>query len=134
MSIESKEVMELVLALIAGGVITAIVKAFVDRKKVDADAKKVKAESDVTLIDIALKMTDRFQQSIISLEAKTENLVKSNIRLEQELIDIRSKNLVLSHEIHALKAKNADLDHTCGILMRENTKLKIDLENCIKKD
>lgn len=134
MSIESKEVMELVLALIAGGVITAIVKAFVDRKKVDADAKKVKAESDVTLIDIALKMTDRFQQSIISLEAKTENLVKSNIRLEQELVDIRSKNLVLSHEIHALKAKNADLDHTCGILMRENTKLKIDLENCIKKD
>ena len=134
MGIESKEVMELVLALIAGGVITALVKAFVDRKKVNAEAKKVRAESDVTLIDIALKMTDRFQQSIVSLEAKTENLVKGNIRLEQELTDIRSKNLVLSQEIHQLKAKNVDLDHTCGILMRENTKLKLELENCIKKD
>ena len=131
---ESKEIMELLLALIAGGVITSIVKAFVDRKKVDADAKKTKAEGDVTLIEIALKMTDRFQQSINSLEIKTENLMKNNLKLEQELVEIRSKNLFLSQEIQALKIKNTDLDHTCEVLMRENTKLKSDLDNCIKKE
>lgn len=125
---------EIVLALIAGGVITALVKGFIDRKKSNAEAIKVKAESDVTLIEIALKMTERFQQSIISLEAKTENLVKNNIKLEQDLTEIRIKNLTLTKEIELLKSKNQDLDHTCSILMRENTTLKLELENCIKKD
>ena len=125
---------EIILALVAGGVITALVKGILDRKKSNAEAEKVKAEGDVTLIDIALKMTDRFQQSIISLEAKTENLIKNNIKLEQELTEIRIKNLNLSKEIELLKNKNIDLDHTCSILMRENTTLKLELENCIKKD
>lgn len=124
---------EILLALVAGGAITTIVNGLLGRKKVSADASKTKAEGDATLIDIALKMTDRFQQSIVALEAKTENLMKSNIRLETDLVEIRRENITLTREIDMLKSKNQDLDHTCAVLMRENLELKSELENCIKK-
>ena len=117
---------EILLALIAGGASTAVIKGFMDKKKINADADKSKAEGDATLIEVALKMTDRFQQSIIALEAKTENLLKSNTKLESELLDIRRENINLTREIDLLKSKNQDLDKTCEVLMRE-------LENCIKK-
>lgn len=129
-----EKVVEIILAFLVGGVATVISKGIIDRKKNNAQAEKVKVEGDVTLIDVALKMTDRFQQSIISLEAKTENLIKSSGKLEQELVEIRIKNLTLSKEIELLKTKNIDLDQTCSILMRENMSLKLELENCIKKD
>ena len=127
------EVIEILLALVAGGAVTALVNGFLGRKKVHADAQKTKAEGDVTLIDIALKMTDRFQQSIVTLEAKTENLMKSNLKLEGDLVEIRRENLMLNRDIDMLKSKNQDLDSTCSRLMRENLELKSELENCIKK-
>jgi predicted RNase H-like nuclease (RuvC/YqgF family) len=126
-------IIEIVLALVAGGASTAAIKGILDRKKVHADADKAKAEGDATLIEVAMKMTDRFQQSIISLEARTENLSKSNIKLENELLEIKRENLNLTKDIELLKSKNYDLDKTCAILMRENTELKLELENCIKK-
>jgi thioesterase domain-containing protein len=128
-----EKAVELLLALVAGGAITAVVKGLLSRKKTNADADKAKAEGDATLIDIALKMTDRFQQSIVSLEAKTENLMKSNVRLESDLVEIRRENINLTREIDMLKSKNQDLDLTCSRLMRENLELRSELENCIKK-
>lgn len=127
------ELVDISLALIAGGAVTAFVTGLLTKKKTDAEAQKSKAEGDVSLIGMALQMTDRFQQSIISLEAKTDGLAKNNIRLEQELTEIRIKNLTLSQEIELVKTKNADLDRTCSLLMKENTELKLELENCIKK-
>lgn len=124
---------EILLALVAGGASTAAIKGIMDRRKINADADKSKAEGDATLIEVALKMTDRFQQSIVSLETKTENLLKSNTKLESELLDIRRENINLTREIDLLKSKNHDLDQTCAMLMRENTELKLALENCIKK-
>ena len=124
---------QITLAVVTGGAITALIKGVLDRKKVHADADKARAEGDATLIDIALKMTDRFQQSIITLETKTENLLKSNTKLESELLDIRRENLNLTRDIDLLKSKNQDLDRTCEVLIRENTALKLELENCIKK-
>lgn len=124
---------QIILAVVTGGAITALIKGVLDRKKVHADADKARAEGDATLIDIALKMTDRFQQSIITLETKTENLLKSNTKLESELLDIRRENLNLTRDIDLLKSKNQDLDRTCEVLIRENTALKLELENCIKK-
>lgn len=128
-----EKVVEILLALVAGGAITAAIKGFIGRKKIHADAEKTKAEGDVTLIDIALKMTDRFQQAIIALETKTENLMKSNLKLEGDLVEIRRENLSLTREIDMVKSKNQDLDKTCAMLMRENLELKSELENCIKK-
>ena len=126
--------LELLLALIAGGVITAALNAVFNRNKITAEAKKIRAESDVALIDVALRMTDRLQQAMVTLEFKTENLAKGNAKLEFDLAEMKIRNLNMSQEIELLKRRNDELEKTCTYLSRENNTLRQDLENCIKKD
>jgi len=132
--VDTTKGLELLLALIAGGVITAALNAIFNRKKTTAEAKKIRAESDVALIDVALRMTDRLQQAMVTLELKTENLAKGNARLELDLAEMKIRNLNMGQEIELLKRRNDELEKTCTYLSKENNTLRQDLENCIKKD
>ena len=105
-----------------------------DRGRRTAEARKIKVESDVSLIDVAMRMADKLQSSLQALEAKTETLEKKNVILDQELLDIRISNLNLSREIETLKKQNSDFEITCNVLIRENTNLRVELDNCIKKE
>lgn len=113
MFLDQGSVMELLMALTAGGVLTVVIKSFVDRKKSNAEAKKLSVESEGYLSDLALRMADRLQHSMTAMEAKVDTLVK---------------------EIDLLKRRNNELDETCRLLSSENVELKAALEKCIKKD
>lgn len=125
------KIFELVVALAAGGVITTVVRAFINRDKDDAEAKKLVAERDTKIVDIAIKMTHKLESSLKDLETKTEGLVKKNLELETELLKIKLSNENLSREVDALKTHNKNLQDTCDVLIRENVNLKVSLENCI---
>lgn len=128
------KILEIVIALAAGGVLTVLIRVIVDRGRRTAEARKIKVESDVSLIDVAMRMADKLQSSLQALEAKTEILEKKNVILDQELLDIRISNLNLSREIETLKKQNSDFEITCNVLIRENTNLRVELDNCIKKE
>lgn len=128
------KILEIVIALAAGGVLTVLIRVIVDRGRRTAEARKIKVESDVSLIDVAMRMADKLQSSLQALEAKTETLEKKNVILDQELLDIRISNLNLSREIETLKKQNSDFEITCNVLIRENTNLRVELDNCIKKE
>ena len=132
--LDMAKILEIVIALAAGGVLTVLIRVIVDRGRRTAEARKIKVESDVSLIDVAMRMADKLQSSLQTLEAKTETLEKKNVILDQELLDIRISNLNLSREIETLKKQNSDFEITCNVLIRENTNLRVELDNCIKKE
>lgn len=132
--LDMAKILEIVIALAAGGVLTVLIRVMVDKGHRTAEARKIKVESDVSLIDVAMRMADKLQSSLQVLEAKTDILEKKNIILDQELVDIRISNLNLSREIETLKKQNSDFEITCNVLIRENTNLRVELDNCIKKE
>lgn len=131
---DSSKFFELLLAVVTGGALTVGIKALATKGKTQAEANRINAQGDASIVDIALKMTERLQSSLINLEVRTEELARKNIRLEHELSEIRLSNLNLSREIETLKRQNDDLERTCSVLIKENTHLKVELENCIKKE
>jgi|688.fasta_scaffold00026_5 hypothetical protein len=134
MSLDLSKVLELLTALAAGGILTMVVKALVDKNKTKAEAKKIAVEGEISLVEMAMKMTDKLQNSLKSLEDKTEDLARKNLKLEHELSELRLSNINLLREIEALKRQNDDLERTCSVLIKENNHLRVELENCIKKE
>jgi len=134
MPIDPAKLLELLTALAAGGIVTVIVKALVNRNKNKAEAKRISVEGEVAIVEVAMKMADKLQNSLRNLEEKTEDLARKNLKLEQELSELRISNINLLREVEALKRQNDDLERTCSVLIKENTNLKIELENCIKKE
>lgn len=134
MTLDPSKVLELLTALAAGGILTAVVKAWVDRGKSQAEAGKIAVEGELSLVEMAMRMTDKLQGSLKNLEDKTEELARKNLKLEQELSELRLSNINLLREIEALKRQNDDLEKTCGVLIKENNHLRVELDNCIKKE
>jgi predicted RNase H-like nuclease (RuvC/YqgF family) len=128
------KVLELLLALVAGGTVSVFVKGYWDKSKSTAETKKISAEGESKIVDVALRMANKLEDSLKALEIKTEDLAKKNLKLEYELSELRLSNINMVKEIEALKIQNNDLEKTCKVLIKENTHLKIELENCIKKE
>ena len=131
MELTFAKVLELFVALAAGGVITALLQALINRNRDSAEAKKLVADRDGKIVDIALKMTHKLETSLKELEGKTEGLVKKNQELETELLKIKLSNETLSREVDGLKEHNKSLQETCNVLVKENLELKVALDNCI---
>jgi hypothetical protein len=134
METELSKVLELLMALAAGGAVSVFIKGYWDKSKSMAEARKISAEGESKIVDVALRMANKLEDSLKALEEKTEGLAKKNLKLEHELSELRLSNINMVKEIEALKIQNNDLERTCSVLIKENTHLKIELENCIKKE
>ena len=102
--------------------------------KTAAVARQISAEGESKIVDVAIRMAEKLEASVRRLEERTEELVRKNLKLEQELGEIRLSNINLLREVEALKRQNDDLERTCSALVRENTHLRVELDNCIKKE
>jgi len=134
MDFPADRVIELLVALSAGGVLTAVLGHLANRHKSNAEVKKLHIDGEISLMEIALRMTDKFETTIKNLEDKTKQLENKNLQLETELGQIRMSHLTTVKELEKLKIQNDELEKTCTVLIRENTNLKLELENCIKKE
>ena len=131
---DTVKLLELFMALSAGGVLTMLIRAIMERSKNNAEARKITADGEGKIVEVALRMANKLENSLTALEMKTDDLAKKNLKLEQELGEIRISNINLLREVEALKRQNGDLESICGVLVRENTHLKVELDNCIKKE
>ena len=131
---DTVKLLELFMALSAGGVLTMLIRAIMEKSKNNAQARKITADGEGKIVEVALRMANKLENSLTALELKTDDLAKKNLKLEQELGEIRLSNINLLREVEALKRQNGDLESICGVLVRENTHLKVELDNCIKKE
>lgn len=102
-------------SLFGGGVIGVIIKAFMERKKVNAEATNTNIKS---LLEIDQRMNERMAK----LEERVANL-------EQENYKLKSDKLTLEKENHRLQTIVTNLEEENKELQAENTKLKTELEN-----
>jgi chromosome segregation ATPase len=134
LDLDSSKLFELLLAFVTGGALTVGIKALVSRGKLQAEAHRIQAQGNASIVEAALRMTNQVQTSLAALEVKTEELSRKNLKLEHEVSELRVSNINLLREIEAVKRQNDDLERTCGVLLKENTHLRVELENCIKKE
>ena len=130
----STQLVEIILAVLAGGTLTVAIRAYRDKAKTAAVARQISAEGESKIVDVAIRMAEKLEASVRRLEERTEELVRKNLKLEQEPGEIRLSNINLLREVEALKRQNDDLERTCSALVRENTHLRVELDNCIKKE
>lgn len=112
MDIES--LMTVIISLFGGGVVGIVIKAFTEKKKVNAEATNTNIKS---LLEIDQRMNERMTK----LEERVANL-------EQENYKLKSEKLSLEKENHRLETLVAKLEDENTELRDENCVLKVELE------
>lgn len=102
-----------VVALFGGGVVGVVIKAFTEKKKLNAEANNTNIKS---LLEIDQRMNERMAK----LEERVANL-------EQENYKLKSDKLALEKEAHRLEALVSQLEVEKKELYEENCSLKQEL-------
>lgn len=102
-----------VVALFGGGVVGVVIKAFTEKKKLNAEANNTNIKS---LLEIDQRMNERMAK----LEERVANL-------EQENYKLKSDKLALEKEAHRLEALVSQLEIDKKELYEENCSLKQEL-------
>lgn len=112
-SIDTMTLVTILGSLFGGGVIGVIIKAFMERKKVNAEATNTNIKS---LLEIDQRMNERMAK----LEERVANL-------EQENYKLKSDKLMLEKENHRLQNIVTHLEEENKELHEENCSLKAEL-------
>ena len=113
-SIDVTTLITIIGSLFGGGVIGVIIKALMERKKVDAEANNTNIKS---LLEIDQRMNERMAK----LEERVANL-------EQENYKLKSEKLILEKEAHRLQTIVTHLETENKELHEKNCELKAKLE------
>ena len=112
--IDITNLITVIVALFGGGVVGVVIKAFTEKKKLNAEANNPNIKS---LLEIDQRMNERMAK----LEERVANL-------EQENYKLKSDKLALEKETHRLATLVADLEKENKELHEENDKLKLELK------
>lgn len=113
--LDIQSLVTVIVSLFGGGVVGVVIKAFVEKKKVNAEATNTNIKS---LLEIDQRMNERMAK----LEERVANL-------EQENYKLKSEKLSLEKENHRLETMVERLEHENEELKEENCLLKLELEN-----
>lgn len=113
-SIDITSLLTVIISLFGGGVVGVIIKAFTEKKKVNAEATNTNIKS---LLEIDQRMNERMAK----LEERVANL-------EQENYKLKSDKLALEKETHRLQTIITHLEDENKELHEENCSLKAELE------
>ena len=112
--VDIANIITVVVALFGGGVVGVVIKAFTEKKKLNAEANNTNIKS---LLEIDQRMNERMAK----LEARVANLDQENYKL-------KSDKLALEKETHRLEILITELETEKKELYEENCALKLELE------
>ena len=104
----------IIVSLFGGGVVGVVIKAFTEKRKINAEANNTNIKS---LLEIDQRMNERMAK----LEERVANL-------EQENYKLKSDKLSLEKETHRLEILITELETEKKGLYEENCALKLELE------
>ena len=112
--VDIANIVTVIVALFGGGVVGVVIKAFTEKRKINAEANNTNIKS-------ILEIDQRMNERMAKLEARVANL-------EQENYKLKSEKLELEKETHRLEAVIFQLEEENKELHEENDKLKLELE------
>lgn len=115
--IDMSTLMTIVGSLFGGGVIGVIIKAFMERKKVNAEATNTNIKS---LLEIDQRMNERMAK----LEERVANLEQENYKLKSEKLTLERENHRLQTVITNLEEENQELREANCLLKEEIRQLQ----------
>lgn len=113
-TIDMTTLVTIIGSLFGGGVIGVIIKALMERKKVNAEATNTNIKS---LLEIDQRMNERMAK----LEERVANLEQENYKLKSDKLTLEKENHRLQNVVTHLEEENKELHE-------ENNKLKQELE------
>ena len=112
--IDITNLITVIVALFGGGVVGVVIKAFTEKKKLNAEANNTNIKS---LLEIDQRMNERMAK----LEERVANL-------EQENYKLKSDKLALEKETHRLEVLVTELEADKKELYNENCLLKQEIK------
>ena len=117
--IDMQSLVTVIISLFGGGVVGIAIKAFAEKKKVNAEATNTNIKS---LLEIDQRMNERMAK----LEERVANLEQENYKLKSEKLTLEKENHRLETAIEKLQSENEEL-------REENCLLKMELETAHNK-
>ena len=117
MSFDATIFANVIIALFGGGTIMAIVKSFIEKRKINAEA-------DSTSVKSLLEIDQRMNERMTKLEERVANLEQENYKLKMEKLDLEKQSHGLKRKIKELEEQNGELNKTIKSLKEENDGLK----------
>lgn len=114
-NVDITSLITIIASLFGGGVVGVVIKAFTEKRKINAEANNTNIKS---LLEIDQRMNERMAK----LEERVANL-------EQENYKLKSDKLSLEKETHRLAALVTDLEKENKELHDENESLKLEIKN-----
>ena len=114
-NVDITSLITIIASLFGGGVVGVVIKAFTEKRKINAEANNTNIKS---LLEIDQRMNERMTK----LEERVANL-------EQENYKLKSDKLSLEKETHRLAALVTDLEKENKELHEENESLKLEIKN-----
>lgn len=114
-NVDITSLITIIASLFGGGVVGVVIKAFTEKRKINAEANNTNIKS---LLEIDQRMNERMAK----LEERVANL-------EQENYKLKSDKLSLEKETHRLTALVTDLEKENKELHEENESLKLEIKN-----
>ena len=114
-NVDITSLITIIASLFGGGVVGVVIKAFTEKRKINAEANNTNIKS---LLEIDQRMNERMAK----LEERVANL-------EQENYKLKSDKLSLEKETHRLAALVTDLEKENKELHEENESLKLEIKN-----
>lgn len=112
--IDTQSLITVIVSLFGGGVVGVVIKAFIEKRKVNAEATNTNIKS---LLEIDQRMNERMAK----LEERVANLEQENYKLKSEKLTLEQANHRLEIIVEQLTTENKELKE-------ENRNLKQDLE------
>ena len=114
-NVDITSLITIIASLFGGGVVGVVIKAFTEKRKINAEANNTNIKS---LLEIDQRMNERMAK----LEERVANL-------EQENYKLKSDKLSLEKETHRLAALVTDLEKENKELHEKNESLKLEIKN-----
>ena len=102
-------VLTLVSALLGGGTVAAVYKAYVDRKKTDAEAQNIHITGELSISESWMKYATELKGDMEKLKDEISTLTKEVKRLTEENIELKRLHAENEMKIKQLKEENTKL-------------------------
>lgn len=110
--VDITNIITVIVALFGGGVVGVVIKAFTEKKKVNAEANNTNIKS---LLEIDQRMNERMSK----LEERVANLERENYELKSDKLKLEKKTHELEATIVKIEAENEELREENSILKQK---------------
>ena len=125
MNLDAKTIVTLASLLSGGGVIGVLIKSFMDKKKIDAEANQMNVKSDVAITESAMSYAKMLREDIERMKTEfDEDMDKMKEEYERKILRLTQNNESLMKNLDKLLAENELLRHKNDELETYNIKLE----------